>query len=111
MAAAVVLLVASVPVAAAQRSPAPILLPGQRILETGERLDFESGTLFVPEHHAKPKAGRLIAIPFERYRARQPSGASPIFLLAGGPGDSALDRLGGKRGREDLLFYSEFADV
>jgi pimeloyl-ACP methyl ester carboxylesterase len=86
------------------------LVPGQRVLKSGERLDYEAGTLFVPEHHGKA-GGKVIAVPFERYRARHPSGASPIFFLAGGPGDSALDRLDKPSGQSDVAFYSEFADV
>ncbi|MFT4253631.1 MAG: alpha/beta hydrolase [Caulobacter sp.] len=95
---------------AAAQAESVVLIPGQRVSPTGERLDFEAGTLLVPEHHGRAGAQR-IAIPFERYRARKPSGASPIFILAGGPSSSALDRLDAKRGREDLAFYSEFADV
>ena len=87
------------------------LQPGQRVFSTGERLDYDAGTLFVPEHHARPQQGSRIAIPFERYRARHPSGAAPIFFLAGGPGSSALDRLGEELRRKELLFYSEFADI
>ncbi|MDG2535887.1 alpha/beta hydrolase [Sphingomonas sp. HITSZ_GF] len=86
------------------------LIPGQRVLKSGERLDFEAGTLIVPEHHGKA-GGPPITIPFERYKARHPSGASPIFFLAGGPGDSALDRLDKPTGQADVAFYSEFADV
>lgn len=86
------------------------LIPGQRVLKNGERLDFESGTLFVPERHGKP-GGQVIAIPFERYKARHPSGAAPVVFLAGGPGDSALDRLDKPTGQADVAFYSEFTDV
>lgn len=84
--------------------------PGQRVLPAGERLDFEGGILRVPEHHAGRK-GKKIEIPFERYRARTKTNAAPIFILAGGPGDSAIERLDKKAGADALLFYSEFADV
>lgn len=86
------------------------LQPGQRVLATGERLDLDVGTLLVPAHHGRA-GGHPIAIAFERYRARHPSHAAPIFLLAGGPGDSALDRLTIRRGQEDLSFFTQFADV
>jgi len=65
--------------------------------ETGT-VNFELGTLFVPENRADPKS-RVISIGFARFRALQPSDAPPTFHLPGGPGDSYLMLLkpGGKR--------------
>jgi pimeloyl-ACP methyl ester carboxylesterase len=56
--------------------------------ETGT-VNFELGTLFVPENRADPKS-RLIGVGFARFRALQPSDAPPTFHLPGGPGDSYL---------------------
>ena len=59
--------------------------------ETGS-INFELGTLFVPENRADPKS-RLIGVGFARFRALQQTGAPPTFHLPGGPGDSYLQQL------------------
>src|SRR5215210_7492419 len=51
------------------------------------RLDFELGTIYVPENRADPKS-RTIGVGFARFRALKSTGAPPIFLLPGGPGYS-----------------------
>src|SRR5262245_46864521 len=56
--------------------------------ETGT-VNFELGTLYVPENRADPKS-RIIGVGFARFRAKQPSTAPPTFHLPGGPGDSYL---------------------
>jgi len=56
----------------------------------GESVQFELGTLFVPENRAAPKS-RLIGIGFVRLRSTGPAGAVPTFHLPGGPGDSYVD--------------------
>nr|WP_297532834.1 alpha/beta hydrolase [uncultured Roseateles sp.] len=59
-------------------------------LAGGETIDYEVGTLFVPENRGKPNS-RTIAIGFARIKALHPTGAPPVFWLPGGPG---LDVLG-----------------
>jgi pimeloyl-ACP methyl ester carboxylesterase len=59
--------------------------------ETGT-VNFELGTVFVPENRADPKT-RIIGVGFARFRAKQPSTAPPTFHLPGGPGGSFLGRL------------------
>lgn len=56
--------------------------------ETGA-VNFELGTLYVPENRADPKS-RIIGVGFARFRALQPTSAPPQFHLPGGPGDSYL---------------------
>ena len=59
--------------------------------ETG-KVDFELGTLFVPENRAEPKS-RLIGVGFARFKALKTMGAPPTFHLPGGPGSSFLTLL------------------
>jgi pimeloyl-ACP methyl ester carboxylesterase len=56
----------------------------------GSSMPYEIGTLYVPENRDKP-GSRLIGVGFARVRASHPTGAPPIFLLAGGPGLTMLD--------------------
>jgi pimeloyl-ACP methyl ester carboxylesterase len=51
---------------------------------------YEIGTLYVPENRDKADS-RLIRVGFARIKATHPTGAPPIFLLAGGPGVTMLD--------------------
>jgi hypothetical protein len=64
--------------------------------ETGT-VNFELGTLFVPENRSEPNS-RIIGVGFARFRALQPSDTPPTFHLPGGPGGSYLMLLkpGGK---------------
>jgi pimeloyl-ACP methyl ester carboxylesterase len=52
-------------------------------------LNFELGTIYVPENRADPKS-RIIGVGFARFKALQPSSIPPTFHLPGGPGDSYL---------------------
>src|SRR5262245_37592700 len=63
--------------------PASVATP-----DTGN-IDFELGTMFVPENRADPKS-RLIGVGFARFRALRQTGAPPTFHLPGGPGYSYL---------------------
>lgn len=56
--------------------------------ETGT-VNFEFGTLYVPENRSEARS-RIIAVGFARFRALQPTGAPPLFILPGGPGGSYL---------------------
>ncbi len=93
----------------------------------GEKINFELGTLFVPENRADPKS-RIIGVGFARFRPPHSTGVPPVFQLDGGPGASFLEGLKpGKnnmpvpgidlyRGIGDVVFidqrgYSERGDV
>jgi pimeloyl-ACP methyl ester carboxylesterase len=56
--------------------------------ETGA-VNFELGTLFVPENRSDPKS-RIIGVGFARFRALQQTTTPPTFHLPGGPGGSYL---------------------
>ena len=82
--------------------------------ETGT-VDFELGTLYVPENRADPKS-RIIGVGFARFRALQPTSTPPTFHLPGGPGSSYLTAL--KQGNrqlarrlKDIARYSSISDV
>ena len=88
-------LMAAVPVARA--SPAPPRQAGEKQVEQGvataidgTTMNYEIGTLFVPENRDKPDS-RLIGVGFARVKAAHPTGAPPVFLLVGGPGVTMLD--------------------
>ncbi|HJR72408.1 MAG TPA: alpha/beta fold hydrolase [Luteimonas sp.] len=61
-------------------------------LPNGDTLDYELGTLFVPENRSTP-GSRLIGVGFARIRAAKPAGVPPIFVLPGGPGRTYLNAL------------------
>ena len=61
--------------------------PGEVALEAaslttpdGGKVEYELGTLYVPENRADPKS-RLIGVGFARFRALQSTGAPPLFFL------------------------------
>ncbi|RKH20645.1 alpha/beta fold hydrolase [Corallococcus sp. CA047B] len=56
----------------------------------GETVQYELGTLFVPENRAVANS-RLIGVGFARIKAARPTGAPPIFILPGGPARSYLN--------------------
>lgn len=60
-------------------------------LESGSTIEVEAGQLDVPESRRRP-GPRRVTIPYYRLRSLSPSSAAPIFLLAGGPGASWIDR-------------------
>jgi pimeloyl-ACP methyl ester carboxylesterase len=83
---------------AAQRKAGELAIEAASLTLPGnETINFELGTLYVPENRADPKS-RLIGVGFARFRALQPTGAPPTFHLPGGPGNSYLMLLkpGGK---------------
>ena len=75
---------------ATPRKPGDILLePASRLGLSGEKIDFELGTLFVPENRDEPNS-RIIPVGFARFKALAPTGAPPTFHLPGGPGSSLI---------------------
>jgi pimeloyl-ACP methyl ester carboxylesterase len=69
-----------------------VIEPGSVTAADVGKVDFDLGTVYVPENRAEPK-GRLIGVGFARFRAAGPTDAPPIFLLPGGPGSSFLTDL------------------
>ncbi len=84
---------AATPVATTTSAPKPgaiTLESGTTTTLDGETVAYEIGTLSVPENR-QVKGSRMIGVGFARVRATHPTGAPPIFLLAGGPGVTMLD--------------------
>jgi pimeloyl-ACP methyl ester carboxylesterase len=80
-------------------------------LESGDTLQFETGTLSVPENRAT-HTGRTVSIAYYRFRSTSPTPGAPVFLLGGGPGDSWLEFFDNYAdSRKEALFYREVADV
>jgi pimeloyl-ACP methyl ester carboxylesterase len=77
----------------------------------GVRVSLEAGWLAVPESRTRP-TGRVIEIPYYRLRSTAKRPATPIFLLAGGPGSSWLDRFESEEeNRQEVEYYRTIADV
>lgn len=79
-------------------------------LEDGRSVEVESGVLLVPENRSK-STSPPISIPFYRLRSTSEAPASPIFLLAGGPGSSWIDRFEDPEYHEEIEFYRGISDV
>jgi len=79
-------------------------------LESGSTIEVEAGQLDVPESRRRP-GPRRVTIPYYRLRSLSPSSAAPIFLLAGGPGASWIDRFVADETFREVAFYRTIADV
>jgi pimeloyl-ACP methyl ester carboxylesterase len=79
-------------------------------LGDGVTMTVESGSLRVPQNRARPGQG-TIEIAFYRLRSTAAHPATPIFLLAGGPGSSALAELEDGEGLDEVELYRSVADV
>ena len=108
------LLLASGAVAAPERPAGEAALTREeRTIKTsqGAPVTLESGWLAVPESRTRP-TGRVFEIPYYRLRSTAKRPATPIFLLAGGPGSSWLDRFESEEeNRQEVEFYRTIADV
>ena len=76
---------------------------------TGEKVDAEYGTLWVPENRRNPKS-RLLELAFVRFKSTSPAPGHPIVYLAGGPGGSGIGAASGSR-FPLFLAMREIADV
>jgi pimeloyl-ACP methyl ester carboxylesterase len=76
----------------------------------GSEIQVEPGELQVPESRRRPTV-RQVTIPYIRLKSTSPVPASPIFLLAGGPGSSGIDLFNYDETRREALFYRTIADV
>lgn len=79
-------------------------------IENGSTIQVEAGELQVPESRRRPTA-RRITLPYYRLKSESPKPASPIFLLAGGPGSSWLDQFESDENHREVAFYRTIADV
>lgn len=94
--------------------------PAVAIAPDGTKIDFELGTLYVPENRANPNS-RIIGVGFARFRATGTTGAPPTFHLPGGPGNSYLRSMNltakpearkiNARQANDLRLYRAVSDV
>ena len=79
----------------------------------GETINFELGTLYVPENRSDPKA-RIIGVGFARFRPPQRTGVPATFHLDGGPGASFLEGLrpgNNKQPMPGMDLYRRIGDV
>src|SRR5262245_18062226 len=97
--------------------PAATKKPGEIILEPVSAstpdgaVEFEFGTLYVPENRSDPKS-RIIGVGFARFRALGETSAPPTFHLPGGPGNSLLTGLKNNPSRlKQIEFYRRVGDV
>jgi pimeloyl-ACP methyl ester carboxylesterase len=75
----------------------------------GVPVQYELGTLFVPENRASAKS-RIIGVGFARMKASAPSGAPPVFWLPGGPPLSVLGAFSGQ-GQSRLELWASLRSV
>ena len=78
--------------------------------ENDKMITVEAGLFYVPENRAHD-TGRTIAIAYYRIKSKSKNPATPIFLLAGGPGGSYINALPKEELFSEASFYSHFADV
>lgn len=95
---------------ASASEPARTFGPTTIAIDDGSRVEVEAGTLQVPESRRRPTA-RRVTIPYYRLKSTAPRPAAPIFLLAGGPGSSWLERVGNAESFQEIAFYRTIADV
>ncbi len=87
---------------------------GQTVMEqgvlavNGQKIDYEVGTLYVPENRDDPKS-RLIGVGFARIKAAGETKAPPTFHLPGGPGFSFLPSL--KNNPAAFLRFHAISDI
>lgn len=79
-------------------------------IENGTRIEVESGFLRIPESRSKA-TDRVLSLPYYRFRTEADKPAAPVFVLAGGPGSSWIERVERQENFEEVRFYQSFADV
>jgi pimeloyl-ACP methyl ester carboxylesterase len=94
--------------ATAHKAGEIVIEPATIAISANEKLDYELGTLYVPENRAEPTS-RIISIGFARFKAAQPGNAPPTFHLPGGPGFSYITSLKGMIGH--FMRYRHIGDV
>ncbi|MEM7353190.1 MAG: alpha/beta fold hydrolase [Acidobacteriota bacterium] len=93
-------------------APASDLTSERKIvtIEGGTTVEVEAGTLQVPENRKRPGKAK-ITIPYYRLRTEAEKPAPTVFLLAGGPGSSWIERFENEENFAEVTFYQQFADV
>lgn len=86
------------------------IAPKTVTIEDGTEVEVEAGVLLVPENRQRVD-GPALSIPFYRLRSTSDDPASPIFLLAGGPGSSWIDRFENDENFKEVQRYRGIADV
>ena len=115
--AALAVLAAAPAVSAAEQRKAGEVVSETKVLTAadGRQVRYEIGAVFVPENR-DAKTSRIIAVGFARLRPAEPTGAPPMFVLPGGPGDSYLGAFSettdrARRQQAQLLQLSRAGDV
>ena len=85
-----------------------VIEPASLVVSATEKIEYELGTLYVPENRAEPNS-RVIGVGFARFKSTTPTQAPPVFLLPGGPGMSFMASLKGMSAH--LLRYRAVGDV
>lgn len=85
---------------------------GRRVIavDGAGKVEVEYGVLRVPESRVKT-TDREIGIPWYRLTSTAEHPATPIFMLAGGPGASGLDQMRSAEVFKEVEFYRSIADV
>ena len=82
----------------------------------GASVEYEIGSFYVPENRNNPNS-RIIGVGFARLRGAKGSGKTPVFLLPGGPGESALtnftksDPASQRRLANFIKYYNSVGDL
>ncbi|MEO8019295.1 MAG: alpha/beta hydrolase [Pseudomonadota bacterium] len=89
-----------------------VLDPKSVVMIEGIPVEYELGTLFVPENRAAATS-RIIGVGFARMKALRSTGAPPVFWLPGGPPLSVLGAFGGHDGSAPgrLQLWASFGAV
>ena len=102
---------AAVSVERAAGSPGDLSIGTEAVtLEDNTLVEVEAGQFLVPENRNVPNSP-VVSLPFYRLRSTTQNPANPIFLLAGGPGSSWIDRFENLENFNEVRFYQTFADV
>ncbi len=78
--------------------------------QKGVQVTVEAGTFAVPENRDRP-TDRVFELPYYRLRSTSPRPATAIFLLAGGPGSSWIERFESEEDFAQVQYYRTIADV
>jgi len=85
-----------------------VVEPASLALSEAEKIEYELGTLYVPENRAEPRS-RVIGVGFARFKAIPPAKGPPTFHLPGGPANSFV--MGLKGVARHILRYRVAGDV
>ncbi len=97
--------------AAAKKAGEVLIEPISITAPNGDTVEFEMGTLYVPENRSDPKS-RIIGVGFARLRSLEKTDTPPTFHLPGGPANSFLAGLKGNPARlKFFLQYRRVSDV